>query len=56
VRGKIEGDEFEFEEFESPSKDVLLPCSYISKMINKKVVGKFQHKEGSGTFEMDISK
>jgi hypothetical protein len=56
VKGTIEGDEFQFEETETVSKDVIVPVTYITKLVNKKMKGVFKHQEGTGPFDMDISK
>jgi len=56
VKGNIEGDHFSFEEYESDSKDVLIPSHYIGQMLNNRILGKFKTEESNGLFEMDFSK
>ena len=52
VRGTIESDEIEFEEFESTSDEVAIPVKYIGRVIKNAIKGKFKGEEANGTFEM----
>jgi hypothetical protein len=55
VKGTIEGDEVQFEEYETQSEDVLVPVGYTGKFPpgNKKMIaGKFKGSATSGIFEM----
>jgi len=56
VRGTIEGEIIEFEEFESKSDAVVIPVSYIGKFVQKNIAGKFKGQDTTGgTFELDLS-
>jgi len=52
VRGTVEGDDLEFEEYESTSDEVALPTKYLGRLIKNQIVGKFKGEETRGNFEM----
>jgi hypothetical protein len=56
MKGTIEAEDVEFEEFETQSDKVDVPVSYISKMLGKKLQGKFSAPSSKGVFEIDLNK
>jgi len=63
VRGIIEGETFQFEEFESESRSngnnnssdrVELPCNYTGLYINKRIAGNFGCKNFNGLFDIKL--
>ncbi len=59
VRGTIEGEEMEFEEFDSSSNDVVVPANYIGRLFGgvgkKKLGGNFKADKTTGQFELDLN-
>lgn len=54
VKGKIEGEELTFEEFETESENVAVPVSYIGNVANAQVTGQFHGEGNQGGFQLNL--
>jgi len=56
VKGTIEGEELEFEGYETTNPEIAVPINYLGKWIKNEIKGKFKGEKFSGNFEMSLSK
>jgi hypothetical protein len=55
-KGTLEGDEFAFEEYDTQSKEVVVPVNYVGKLVSKLLMqGSFKAASDKGTFDLKLS-